>query len=110
MRNLNCTAKSARSCVRRHGGKVASQSERLAYRQQALRDVVVAAIDNFLWLGEKQRKHFEGTAAELVAPLAIAGVQVPVQVPTEFFERADRELLSPWQRRQFEELNTRWNQ
>ena len=90
----------------------ARQTESLAFRQQATRDLVVASLDLQLWLGEKQRKRFEQVAAKLPAPATDETDTVRAEMVTklyEHFSRTDREVLSPWQIQEFQEIRTGGN-
>jgi len=90
----------------------ARQTESLAFRQQATRDVVVAGLDLQLWLGEKQRKRFEQAAAKLFAPPPNATVPTPADMVAklhEHFSRTESTVLSPWQIRQFEAIRAGGN-
>ena len=83
----------------------ARQAERQVFRQQALRDVLVASMDTELFLSDEQRKHFETTFAELSALPAPDEVQAPVYIAYQLSQRTDRELLSPWQQEDFERIH-----
>ena len=80
------------------------QAGRLVFRGQALRDVVVASMDAELFLSDEQQKHFETTFAELSTSSATDEVPAPVYMAHQLFQRTDRELLSPWQREEFERI------
>ena len=82
----------------------ARQAERQVFRQQALRDVLVASMDAELFLNDEQRKHFETTFAELSASSATDEVPAPVYMAHQLFQRTNRELLSPWQQEEFERI------
>ena len=82
----------------------ALQADRQVFRQQALRDVLVASMDAELFLSDEQRKHFETTFAELSASSATDEVPAPVYMAHQLFQRTDRELLSPWQQEEFERI------
>ena len=84
----------------------ARQAERQDFRQQALRDVLVASIDLQLFLSDEQRKHFEMAAEELLALSALDETPASVYTVHQLFERTDHELLSPWQREEFERIST----
>ena len=84
----------------------ARQAERQDFRQQALRDVLVASIDAQLFLSDEQRKHFEMVAEELSALPAPDEVPAPVYMVHQLFQRTDHALLSPWQRKEFERIST----
>ena len=84
----------------------ARQAERQDFRRQALRDVLVASIDLQLFLSDEQRKHFEMVAEELFAVHAPDEVLTPVYMVSQLFQRTDHELLSPWQRKEFERIST----
>ena len=82
------------------------QAERHGFRQQALREVLVASIDAHLFLSDEQRKHFEMVAEELSAPSAPDKVLAPDYMVSQLFQRTDHGLLSPWQRKEFERIST----
>ena len=84
----------------------ARQAERQRFRQQALRDVLVASIDAQLFLSDEQRKHFEMVAEELSALPAPDEAPAPVYMVHQLFQRTDHALLSPWQRKEFERIST----
>ena len=84
----------------------ARQAERQAFRQQALRDVLVASIDAQLFLSDEQRKHFEMVAEELSALPAPDETPAPVYMVHQLFQRTDHALLSLWQRKEFERIST----
>ena len=84
----------------------ARQAERQDFRQQALRDVLVASIDAHLLLSDEQRKHFEMAAEELFAMSAPDETPTPVYMVSQLFQRTDHGLLSPWQRTEFERIAT----
>ena len=81
------------------------QAERQVFRQHALRDLLVASMDAELFLSDEQRKHFETTFAELFTPPATDEIPAPVYMAHQFFQRTDHELLSPWQREEFERIH-----
>ena len=83
----------------------ARQAERQLFRQQALRDLLVASMDAELLLSNEQRKHFETTAEELSALPVPNEIPAPVYMAHQFFQRTDHELLSPWQREEFERIH-----
>ena len=83
----------------------ARQAERQRFRQQALRDVLVASIDAQLFLSDEQRKHFEMAAEELSALSAPDEAPAPVYIAYQLCQRTDHELLSPWQREEFEKIH-----
>ena len=82
----------------------ARQAERQDFRQQALREVLVASIDAHLLLSDEQRKHFEMAAEELFAMSAPDETPTPVYMVSQLFQRTDHGLLSPWQRKEFERI------
>ncbi len=82
----------------------ALQAERQAFRQQALRDVLVASMDTELLLSDGQRKHFETTAEEVLALPVPDEVSAPVYMTYQLFQRIDHERLSPQQREKFERI------
>ena len=81
------------------------QAERQDFRQQALREVLVASMDAELFLSDDQRKHFEMVAEELFALHAPDEVLAPVDIAYQLCQRTDYELLSPWQREEFEKIH-----
>ena len=83
----------------------ARQAERQRFRRQALRDVLVASMDAELFLNNEQRKHFEMVAEELFALSAPDKVLEPVYIAYQLCQRTDHELLSPWQREEFERIH-----
>ena len=83
----------------------ARQAERQRFRQQALRDVLVSSMDAELFLSDEQRKHFETTFAELSTSSATDEVPAPVYMAYQLFQQTDHELLSPWQREEFERIH-----
>ena len=83
----------------------ARQAERQRFRQQALREVLVASMDAELFLSDEQRKHFEMAAEELFALSAPDEVLAPVYIAYQLCQRTDYELLSPWQREEFERIH-----
>ena len=84
----------------------ARQAERQRFRQQALRDALVASLDAHLFLSDEQRKHFEMVAEELFALHAPDEAPAPVYMVHQLFQRTDHALLSPWQRKEFERIST----
>ncbi|MCH7917143.1 MAG: hypothetical protein IIC50_04060 [Planctomycetes bacterium] len=78
------------------------QVERLAFRQQALRDLVVAGLDTRLLLSHQQRQRFAETAAKLSAPKSgnVAGGIMLAQV----VKQIDQGDLSDWQRGEFNSI------
>ena len=70
-----------------------------------MRDVVVASMDAELFLSDEQRKHFETTFAELSTSSATDEVPAPVYMAYQLFQQTDHELLSPWQREEFERIH-----
>ena len=83
----------------------ARQAERQNFRLQALRDVLVASMDTELFLSDEQRKHFEMAAEELLALSTPDEVPAPVYIAYQLCQRADHELLSPWQREEFKKIH-----
>ena len=83
----------------------ARQAERQLFRQQALRDLLVASMDAKLFLSDVQRKHFETTVAELSTPSAPNEVPAPVYMAHQLFQRTDHGLLNPWQQKEFERIH-----
>lgn len=80
------------------------QTDRQIFHQQALRDLLVASIDTTLFLSDEQRKYFEMAAAELSISPTTDKASAPVYLVYQLFQRTDRELLSPWQREEFERI------
>jgi len=83
----------------------ARQAESLAFHQLAARDVVGASLDLQLWLGEKQRKHFEQAPAKLFAPPEENSIPTPAEMVARLhdrFSQVERQVLSPWQSQKFE--------
>ena len=83
----------------------ARQADRQVFRQQALRDLLVASMDAELFLSDEQRKHFETTAEELSALPVPNDVSAPVYMAHQLFQRTDQGLLSPWQQEEFERIH-----
>ena len=83
----------------------ARQAERQVFRQQALRDVLVASMDAELFLNDEQRKHFEIAAEKLSALPAPDEAPAPVYMAYQLFQRTDHGLLSAWQRKEFERIH-----
>ena len=83
----------------------ALQADRQVFRQRALRDMLVASMDAELFLSDEQRRYFEATAVELSGSLATDEVPASVYLVHQFFQRTDREFLSPWQREEFERIH-----
>ena len=81
------------------------QAERQLFRQQALRELLVASMDAELFLSDVQRKHFETAVAELSTSPATDEIAAPVYIAYQLFQRTDHELLSPWQREEFERIH-----
>jgi len=84
----------------------ASQAHRVAFRQQAQRDLVVALLDTQMWLGEEQRERYKKMAAKLSMPNACGWVAL-----SRLVKQVDPETLSLWQRRGFDaigEAGARW--
>ena len=82
----------------------AYRSEREAWHQQVLRDLVVACLDTQLLLGDTQRKALETAASQLVpGPLK-------EEKPAEFMffqlfpQTVDFEILTPWQQDEFKRV------
>ena len=76
---------------------IEKETERIAFLQQASRDVVVANIDIYLLLNENQRKHIE-TAAQLTLPI-ISNDGLTYMI-IKLFLSAVTETWSPWQQLQ----------
>ena len=80
------------------------QAEREVWRQQVLRDLVVACIDTQLLLGDTQRETLEKSASQLI-PGPLTG-----ETPAEFMffqlfpHTVDFEILTPWQQSEFERV------
>jgi len=71
-----------------------SQAQRVAFRDRALRDLVVAYLDTQLLLSEMQRNDFADSSAQLIAPTKRNAWALLVQV----LRQTDHEDLSLWQR------------
>ena len=80
------------------------QVERAVLYQQALRDVVVGCLDTQLLLDNTQREVLETSASQLIpAPLEekrSSGFMFFQLFP----QTVDFEILTPWQRREFERI------
>ena len=80
------------------------KTERETFHQQVLRDMVVACMDTQLLLGDAQREALEASASQLIpAP-------IKEETPAEFMffqlfpQRVDFEVLTAWQRGEFERV------
>ncbi len=78
---------------------IEQQTEKLDFRQQASRDLIVAFINILLLLDDAQQKQLKMTAAQLTLPLLSDEGQQMMFI--EFFIRMDDEILSPWQQSVF---------
>ena len=82
----------------------AHQSERAAFHQQALRDLVVACMNTQLLLGDAQREALETSASQLIPG------RIKEETPAElmffqlFPQTVDFEVLTPWQQGEFERV------
>ena len=82
----------------------AHQSERAAFHQQVLRDVVVACMDTQLLLGDAQREALETSASQLI-PGPIKEETPPELMFFQLFpQTVDFEILTPWQQGEFERV------
>ncbi len=77
---------------------IEKETERIAFLQQASRDLVVANIDIYLLLNENQRKHLETAAAQLTLPI-ISNDGLTYMI-IKLFLSAATETWSPWQQLQ----------
>ena len=80
------------------------QAERAALHQQALRDVVVACMDTQLLLGNTQREALETSASQLIPGPLKEKTSVEFMFFQLFPQTVDFEILTPWQRREFERI------
>ena len=80
----------------------AHQTKRENSRQQALRDRMVAIIDNLLLLDETQRNHLETAVGQLTLPSSNEDAIMKMFI--QFPQHVDAEMLSPWQQREFRKL------
>jgi len=72
----------------------ASQTQRVAFRDQALRDLVVAYLDTHLLLSDEQRNDFVETAAKMSIPENANGWTLLARL----VRQVDQKDLSRWQR------------
>ena len=80
------------------------QAEREALRQQALRDIVVACMDMQLLLGNTQREQLETAALRLI-PAPLSEEKSSTFMFFQLFpQTVDFEVLTPWQRTEFERV------
>ena len=82
----------------------ARRSERVARREQAQRDLVVASMDTFLLLGEKQRQQLAGTVAKLSVPPSIDEAPAAGRLFASFLGRFDPSMLGRSQRARFRRI------
>ena len=80
------------------------QAERVALHQQALRDIVVACIDMQLLLDDMQREQLETAASQLLPTRFIAKKSAELMFFQLFPQTVEYEVLTPWQRREFERV------
>ncbi|RKU27761.1 hypothetical protein C6499_11030 [Candidatus Poribacteria bacterium] len=81
----------------------AHQTERRAWRRQALWDLVVAGMDTQLLLDNTQREHLE-TAVEVFAPFSRRN-SPPISMFFLLFQRQRNfEILTPWQQGEFKRV------
>ena len=82
----------------------AHQAERASLHQQVLRDIVVACVDTQLLLDDSQRERVETAASRLIpAPIGEKGSST-VMFFQLFPQTVDFEVLTPWQRGEFERV------
>jgi hypothetical protein len=82
----------------------AHQVKRAALHQQALRDVVVACMDMQLLLDDMQREQLETAALRLVPTLFSERISSTLMFFQLFPQTVDFEVLTPWQRGEFERV------
>ena len=80
------------------------QAERVALHQQALRDIVVACMDTQLLLDDMQREQLETAASQLLPTRFIEEKSAELMFFQLFPQTVDFEVLTPWQRREFERV------
>lgn len=77
---------------------IEKETERIAFLQQASRELVVANIDIYLLLNENQRKHLETVAAQLTLPIISNDGLTYMMI--KLFLSVATETWSPWQQLQ----------
>ena len=80
------------------------QAERMALHQQALRSIVVACMNMQLLLGDTQREQLEMAALRLVPAPFNEEKSSTFMFFQLFPQTVDYEILTPWQRREFERV------
>ncbi len=80
------------------------QAERVTLHQQALRDIVVACMDMQLLLDDMQREQLDTAASQLLPARFIAEKSAELMFFQLFPQTVDFEVLTPWQRREFERV------
>lgn len=80
------------------------QAERVTLHQQALRDIVVACMDMQLLLDDMQREQLETAASQLLPARFIEEKSADLMFFQLFPQTVDFEVLTPWQRREFERV------
>ena len=80
------------------------QAERVTLHQQALRDIVVACMDMQLLLDDMQREQLETAASQLLPARFIEEKSAELMFFQLFPQTVDFEVLTPWQRREFERV------
>ena len=80
------------------------QAERVALHQQALRGIVVACMDMHLLLDDMQREQLETAASQLLPARFIAKKSAELMFFQLFPQTVEYEVLTPWQRREFERV------
>ena len=80
------------------------QAERSVLHQQALRDVVVACMDTQLLLDDTQREALETSASQLIPGPLEEKRSSEFMFFQLFPQTVDFEILTPWQRREFERI------
>lgn len=80
------------------------QAERAVLHQQALRDVVVGCLDTQLLLDDIQRETLETSASQLIPGPLEEKRSSEFMFFQLFPQTVDFEILTPWQRREFERI------
>ena len=80
------------------------QAERAVLHQQALRDVVVGCLDTQLLLDDTQREALETLASQLIPGPLEEKKSSEFMFFQLFPQTVDFEILTPWQRREFERI------
>ena len=80
------------------------QAERAVLHQQALRDVVVGCLDTQLLLDDTQREALETSASQLIPGPLEEKKSSEFMFFQLFPQTVDFEILTPWQRREFERI------